>query len=49
MERILIIEDEKDVNRLLSQALQNHNYQTISTYNGMALMESRNFRLALLI
>ncbi len=30
MERILIIEDEKDVNQLLAQSLQNNGYETVS-------------------
>lgn len=35
MERILIIEDEKDVNRLLAQHLQNNGYETVSVWNGL--------------
>lgn len=35
MERILIIEDEKDVNRLLAQNLQNSGYETVSVWNGL--------------
>lgn len=35
MERILIIEDEKDVNQLLAQTLQDSGYETVSVYNGM--------------
>ena len=35
MERILIVEDEKDVNRLLAQALQDNGYETVSVYNGL--------------
>ena len=35
MDRILIIEDEKDVNRLLAQALQDNGYKTVSVYNGL--------------
>lgn len=35
MERILIIEDEKDVNRLLAQTLQDSGYETVSLYNGL--------------
>lgn len=35
MERILIIEDEKDVNRLLAQTLQDSGYETVSAFNGM--------------
>lgn len=34
-QKILIIEDEKDVSRLLSQTLQNHNYETETAGNGM--------------
>lgn len=33
MEHILIIEDEKDVNRLLAQALEDNGYETFSVYN----------------
>ena len=36
MERILIIEDEKDVNRLLAQTLQNNGYETVSAYDGIS-------------
>lgn len=35
MERILIIEDEKDVNRLLAQTLQKNGYETVSAYDGI--------------
>ncbi|MDE7425228.1 MAG: response regulator transcription factor [Lachnospiraceae bacterium] len=35
MERILIIEDERDVNGLLAQTLQEDGYETKSAYNGM--------------
>lgn len=35
MERILIIEDEKDVNKLLAQTLQDSGYETVSLYNGL--------------
>lgn len=35
MERILIIEDERDVNDLLAQTLQEDGYETKSAYNGM--------------
>lgn len=35
MERILIIEDEKDVNRLLAQNLQNSGYEIVSVWNGL--------------
>lgn len=35
MERILIIEDEKDVNHLLAQTLQDSGYETVSVWNGM--------------
>lgn len=34
MERILIIEDEKDVNRLLAQNLRDNGYETVSVWNG---------------
>ncbi|MCX4326811.1 MAG: response regulator transcription factor [Lachnospiraceae bacterium] len=39
MERILIIEDEKDVNRLLAQALQDNGYETVSVYNGLDVLD----------
>lgn len=35
MERILIIEDEKDVNRLLARILQDGGYETVSAFNGI--------------
>ena len=35
MERILIIEDEKDVNQLLAQNLQNNGYETVSVWDGL--------------
>ena len=35
MEHILIIEDEKDENRLLAQALEDNGYETFSVYNGL--------------
>ena len=35
MERILFIEDEKDVNGLLAQTLQDSGYETVSAFNGM--------------
>lgn len=35
MERILIIEDEKDVNRLLARTLQDGGYETVSAFNGI--------------
>lgn len=35
MERILIIEDEKDVNQLLAKHLQNSGYETVSVWNGL--------------
>lgn len=35
MERILIIEDERDVNQLLAQTLQNSGYETVSVWNGL--------------
>lgn len=35
MERILIIKDEKDVNQLLAQNLQNNGYETVSVRNGL--------------
>lgn len=35
MERILIIEDEKDVNELLAQTLMESGYQTVSAFDGI--------------
>ena len=35
MERILIIEDEKDVNQLLARNLQNSGYETVSVRDGL--------------
>ncbi len=35
MEHILIIEDEKDVNRLLAQTLKEEGYRTTSAFDGM--------------
>ena len=35
MERILIIEDEKDVNQLLAQNLQKNGYETVSVWDGL--------------
>ncbi len=35
MERILIVEDEKDVNQLLAQNLQDSGYETVSVWNGL--------------
>lgn len=35
MERILIIEDEKDVNQLLEKTLQDSGYATVAAYNGL--------------
>ncbi len=35
MERILIIEDEKDVNQLLAQHLQDNGYETVSVRDGL--------------
>ncbi|MCI8371838.1 MAG: response regulator transcription factor [Clostridiaceae bacterium] len=33
-QKILLIEDERDVSRQLSQTLKNHNYETESVGNG---------------
>lgn len=35
MERILIIEDERDVNQLLVQTLHDNGYETVSVWNGL--------------
>lgn len=51
MERILIIEDEKDVNRLLAQALKDNGYETFSVYNGLdavKILEEGQFQMVLL-
>ena len=51
MERILIIEDEKDVNRLLAQTLQDNGYETFSVYNGLdavKILEEGQFQMVLL-
>lgn len=50
-ERILIVEDEKDVNRLLAHTLQDSGYETVSVYNGMdavSIMEKENFDMVML-
>ena len=51
MEKILIIEDEKDVNRLLAQTLQDAGYETFSVYNGLGIvkiLEEIQFEMVLL-
>ena len=51
MERILIVEDEKDVNRLLAQALQDNGYETVSVYNGLGvadILKGKQFGMVLL-
>ncbi len=51
MENILIIEDEKDVNRLLAQTLQDAGYKTVSVYNGLdviKILEEKQFEMVLL-
>lgn len=51
MENILIIEDEKDVNRLLAQTLQDAGYETFSIYNGLGIvkiLEEKQFEMVLL-
>lgn len=51
MERILIIEDEKDMNHLLAQTLQNSGYETVSVWNGMdgiRTLRAEHFDLVLL-
>lgn len=51
MERILIIEDEKDVNQLLAQTLQGNGYETVSARNGLdgiCELHSQRFDMVLL-
>lgn len=51
MDRILIIEDEKDVNRLLAQALHDNGYKTVSVYNGLDvvnILKEGQFEMVLL-
>lgn len=51
MERILIIEDEKDVNRLLAQNLQDSGYETVSVWNGpdgIQQLQKQHFDMVLL-
>lgn len=51
MERILIIEDEKDVNRLLAQNLQDNGYETVSAWNGpdgIQQLQKQHFDMVLL-
>lgn len=51
MERILIIEDEKDVNQLLARTLQDSGYETVSVGNGMdgiRLLRTEHFDMVLL-
>ncbi len=51
MENILIIEDEKDVNRLLAQTLQDAGYKIFSVYNGLdviKILEEKQFKMVLL-
>lgn len=51
MEHILIIEDEKDVNQLLAQTLQNSGYETVSVSNGLdgiRELQNRRFDMVLL-
>ncbi len=51
MERILIIEDEKDVNQLLAQTLQGNGYETVSARNGLdgiCELQSQRFDMVLL-
>lgn len=50
-ERILIVEDEKDVNQLLAHTLQDSGYETVSVYDGMdavRVMEEENFDMVML-
>lgn len=51
MERILIIEDEKDVNRLLAETLQGNGYETVSVQNGLdgiSALQNQRFDMVLL-
>lgn len=51
MERILIIEDEKDVNQLLARTLQSSGYETASVYNGIdgiRVLKTGHFDMVLL-
>ena len=51
MERILIIEDEKDVNQLLAQNLQKNGYETVSVWNGpdgIRQLQNQHFDMVLL-
>ena len=51
MERILIIEDEKDINQLLAQTLQDHGYETVSVWNGLdgiQQLQKQHFDMVLL-
>lgn len=51
MERILIIEDERDVNQLLAQTLQNSGYETVSVWNGLEgiqQLQKQHFDMVLL-
>lgn len=51
MERILIIEDEKDVNQLLARHLQNSGYETVSVWNGpdgIYQLQKQHFDMVLL-
>lgn len=51
MERILIIEDEKDVNQLLAQNLKNNGYETVAVGNGLdgiQQLQKQHFDMVLL-
>lgn len=51
MERILIIEDEKDVNQLLARTLQSSGYETASVFNGIdgiRILKTGHFDMVLL-
>ena len=51
MERILIIEDEKDVNQLLAKHLQDSGYETVSVWNGLdgiTQLQKQHFDMILL-
>lgn len=51
MERILIIEDEKDINQLLAQTLKENGYETVCAYDGLdgiEILEKEDFDMVLL-
>ncbi len=49
--RILIVEDDREINKLLSSFLNQNNYETVSAYDGnmaSSLMKNQNFNLILM-